>query len=304
MTTVTAGPPTTHPPMRMGLPIPNGKLGIWLFLGTEVMFFTALVGSYIVLRIGAGERWPTAAQTHVEIWAGALNTFILLASSFCVVMAFEALTLGRPGKARLYLLVTTALAFAFLGIKGYEYAAKFEHGLLPGRVAETPDQALDKAAFELRAAVADSGLPALRKRVREGGDAAAKAAAEKRIAELAPFETAVGRVTDRIAARTLPLEGQQSLSHEIERLRETHPNLMSRVAEPHVVPGGNLWASTYFLMTGLHAIHVVIGIILFVIPLLFARRLSRWIEYVENSGLYWHFVDLVWIFLFPLIYII
>jgi cytochrome c oxidase subunit 3 len=71
---------------------------------------------------------------------------------------------------------------------------------------------------------------------------------------------------------------------------------------PMVIPGGNMWASTYFLLTGFHAIHVIVGLIVFAIMLtwrLDARRAGA----IENAGLYWHFVDLVWIFLFPLMYL-
>ncbi|MCA8991717.1 MAG: cytochrome c oxidase subunit 3 [Planctomycetaceae bacterium] len=72
-----------------------------------------------------------------------------------------------------------------------------------------------------------------------------------------------------------------------------------------VIPYGNLFASMYFLMTGFHAIHVLVGMTLFVFPLLRGSRLdASWADWVENSGLYWHFVDLVWIFLFPLLYIV
>ena len=71
---------------------------------------------------------------------------------------------------------------------------------------------------------------------------------------------------------------------------------------PMHIPGGNMWASTYFLLTGFHAIHVIVGLIMFalVLPItLNARRANV----IENMGLYWHFVDLVWIFLFPLLYL-
>jgi cytochrome c oxidase subunit 3 len=67
---------------------------------------------------------------------------------------------------------------------------------------------------------------------------------------------------------------------------------------------GNLFASIYFLITGFHAIHVIVGMILFAIALKQGSKLDeKWTDWVENSGLYWHFVDLVWIFVFPLIYI-
>jgi cytochrome c oxidase subunit III len=69
-----------------------------------------------------------------------------------------------------------------------------------------------------------------------------------------------------------------------------------------MIPGGNMWASTYFLLTGFHALHVLVGLIVFAITL------GLWLDFhraglIENIGLYWHFVDLVWIFLFPLLYL-
>ena len=71
---------------------------------------------------------------------------------------------------------------------------------------------------------------------------------------------------------------------------------------PAVIPGGNMWASTYFFLTGFHAIHVIVGLIVFGIILLYELGPQR-AGMIENAGLYWHFVDLVWIFLFPLLYL-
>ena len=71
---------------------------------------------------------------------------------------------------------------------------------------------------------------------------------------------------------------------------------------PIVIPGGNMWASTYFLLTGFHAIHVLVGLIVFAIMLPMRLDCHR-AGLIENIGLYWHFVDLVWIFLFPLLYL-
>ena len=73
------------------------------------------------------------------------------------------------------------------------------------------------------------------------------------------------------------------------------------------IPYGNLFASCYFTMTGFHAIHVIVGLIIFFFPI--KKGLLKGLDeadaqYIENAGLYWHFVDLVWIFLFPLIYIV
>ena len=71
---------------------------------------------------------------------------------------------------------------------------------------------------------------------------------------------------------------------------------------PMKIPSGNMWASTYFLMTGFHAIHVIVGLIIFATALPY-RLDRRKANFLENTGLYWHFVDLVWIFLFPLLYL-
>jgi hypothetical protein len=86
--------------------------------------------------------------------------------------------------------------------------------------------------------------------------------------------------------------------HGSHGLNDTFPWLKL----PAVIPGGNMWASTYFLLTGFHAIHVLVGLIVFAILLLYRLGPKR-AGMIENAGLYWHFVDLVWIFLFPLLYL-
>ncbi len=86
---------------------------------------------------------------------------------------------------------------------------------------------------------------------------------------------------------------------EHEGLNDQYPWLKL----PFVIPGGNMWASTYFLLTGFHALHVLVGLIVFIILLLFVRMDEHSAGIIENTGLYWHFVDLVWIFLFPLLYL-
>lgn len=68
------------------------------------------------------------------------------------------------------------------------------------------------------------------------------------------------------------------------------------------IPSGNMWSSTYFLLTGFHALHVLVGLIVFGIALRLVLDRKRTV-FLENIGLYWHFVDLVWIFLFPLLYL-
>lgn len=321
------------PPVRMGLPIPNSKLGLWLFLGTEIMFFTAFIGTYIVLYFGT-PGWPTDPHvTHIVIWAGGLNTFVLLASSYFVVVAHEAMGLKNYRRAWQYLLYTMVLAFVFLGIKGYEYYGKFTHNILPGRVTETEDAARAKLLAESQRVLdrrADALIPgplaAITKlnaaagyETAEGQLAAAESEDQKQLLQaivknrdeietLAAFNTAVngaGGLRERLSENSMTFQDAVDWYDEQAARADFGGWVRSGVVRPHIISKGNIFASTYFLMTGFHAIHVIVGMILFAFPLLQRDALSaRWTDWVENSGLYWHFVDLVWIFLFPLIYII
>ena len=107
----------------------NGKLGIWLFLASEVMLFGALFSTYIILRMGAPE-WP---HGELNVWLGMANTFILIGSSVTMVMAWASLKLGNWGKHRLYLSATVLLSVAFLINKYFEYSNHWTHGELPSK---------------------------------------------------------------------------------------------------------------------------------------------------------------------------
>ncbi|HWW83447.1 MAG TPA: cytochrome c oxidase subunit 3 [Vicinamibacterales bacterium] len=107
----------------------NGKLGIWLFLASEVMLFGALFSTYIILRVGAPE-WP---HGELNIPLGTINTIILISSSVTMVMAWASLKMNDWGKHRLYLITTLVLAAIFLVNKYFEYAAHFQGGELPSK---------------------------------------------------------------------------------------------------------------------------------------------------------------------------
>jgi cytochrome c oxidase subunit III len=102
----------------------NGKLGIWLFLASEVMLFGALFSSYIILRNGAVE-WPRGS---LSVPLGAVNTVLLISSSVTMVMGWASLKLNDFGKHRLYLIATFVLAGIFLVNKYFEYAEHLNHG--------------------------------------------------------------------------------------------------------------------------------------------------------------------------------
>lgn len=107
----------------------NAKLGIWLFLASEVMLFGALFSSYILLRIGA-EEWPTGSDI-LSVPIATVNTLILIASSMTMVMSWASLKMKDISKYKIYMGLTILLAFAFLVIKAFEYDAKFSHNLYP-----------------------------------------------------------------------------------------------------------------------------------------------------------------------------
>lgn len=348
---------SAHPPKleyQPALPIPNGKLCLWLFLSTEIMFFAGLIGAYIVLRFGA-PAWPSTHDVHLVEWMGAVNTAVLIASSITVVLALEAAKLNNASLAKSWLFLTFILGSVFLGVKAFEYRAKFSHGIYPG----LPHSGIFEnanvnyaAAVRLRVAELKNPLAAKEKRT-EAEDAQIQVldsiGAELDVAEKSLRdnpESPEGRVLLlRLADRIYPRasvhamqdgnmhdelehlkqqDDQDPLEEEIEKAASSGtPLLMLASAEtshadaghlmglndqhpwlklPIMIPGGNTWASTYFLVTGFHAIHVIVGLIAF--GLLLTKTLgAASAGVIENVGLYWHFVDLVWIFLFPLLYL-
>jgi heme/copper-type cytochrome/quinol oxidase subunit 3 len=191
--------------------LPNGKLGIWLFLASEVMLFGALFSSYVLLRTGAG-HWPPIepgqppqlSSEILNVPLATLNTAVLITSSITMVMAWASLKLNSLPRFRLYLGATIVLALVFLVVKYFEYSHKFEQGHFP--------------------------------------------------------------------------------SH-------------------------NNFYAIYFTLTGLHGLHIVGGILVNFYLLTLGSKLwktdpEQFTNRIENAGLYWHFVDLVWIFLFPALYLL
>ena len=126
------------------LPLSRGKLCLWLFLSTEIMFFAGLIATYIVLRFGAPPgSWPTPHEVHLQENVGAFNTFVLICSSVTIVLALEASKQNQAGLAKFWMILTFFLGSVFLGVKAYEYSEKFKHGIFPvkphSRLYEKPD---------------------------------------------------------------------------------------------------------------------------------------------------------------------
>jgi len=365
-------------PLKMGIAIPNSKLGMWLFLGTEIMFFTAFIGTYLILRLGS-PGWPTDVNvTHILIWFGAGNTFVLILSSFFVVLAHDALLGQKYHAAWMYMLYTLLLGVLFLGVKSIEYKGKWDHDILPGHIPESDKQAMDKVVSKF-GQIVDASLSAAfpEQHKREDqitelnqkiGDLKAKGPSDELkskesllrlyseyvslkehvranwsldfpLAAFDQYRTMDGKSPDdstqdwktkyatwktvnekefgtgelKDLKEYLNSDGKidsvsyAQVKHKVHALHDDK-EIGSYIANLHPsdpILYGNLFASNYFLMTGFHAIHVIVGLLMFAIVLKKGSKLCiDDATFVENIGLYWHFVDLVWIFLFPLIYIV
>jgi cytochrome c oxidase subunit III len=182
----------------------NAKLGIWLFLASEVMLFGALFSSYVLLRTGAPAGTWHYGREFLNVPLATLNTVLLIASSVTMVMSWASLKLNDFKKFRLYMGLTFLAGVGFLIVKAIEYGTKFQHGYLPS---------------------------------------------------------------------------------------------------------SNTFLAIYFTLTGLHVLHVIGGMIVngyFWGPgaKMWKTQPERFTNRIEVAGLYWHFVDLVWIFLFPTLYLL
>ncbi len=182
----------------------NGKLGVWLFLASEVMLFGGLFSTYVFLRVGGVHWHEWSAEAELSVPIAFFNTLVLITSSVTMVMSWASLKMKDLRKFRMYLGLTCLLALVFLVVKGFEYSTKFAH---------------------------------------------------------------------------------------------------------HHYPSTNTFLAIYFTLTGLHGLHVCGGIVVnayYVGPgsKMWQTEPERFSNRIEVAGLYWHFVDLVWIFLFPILYLL
>lgn len=324
------------PRAHMGLPLPNGKLAMWLFLVTEIMFFTALIGVYLLLRNSVPGKapltWPGPHAVHLNEYIGAFNTFVLICSSVSVVLAHLAATKKEFGKATAYIGITLALGVVFLAVKAYEYNAKFVHDILPGHIGESlPGMSFDRQkAYQntemLYVARVRDQLTALTRVDEKTGDLSRLP--KKKPAELLalpdPGEEDLKKLTPEqkhhLAFKRC-LQLREDMNAKTDGGHYTPPlspalvgarvneilHLDEEIGLTPTIPFGNMWASCYFAMTGFHALHVLGGLVVFVVILwlgLAGKMGPQHENMLELTGLYWHFVDIVWIFLFPLLYLV
>lgn len=243
------------------------KLGMWLFLITEVLFFSGLFCAYAVYRASHPEIF-LAGHQFLDKQMGAINTIVLLFSSLTMAWGVRCAQLGQRKGLIWCLSLTLACAGLFLVIKYFEYSAKISHGVLWASQFNAAEAEKYLADHHHGAA---SHAPA--------GHAAAEGAEPhadgEHAAELhAPSETAA--------------EGHAA-------------------HDPHLPKHLGIFFSIYFALTGLHGIHILAGMGAIGWVLWRAIRGDFGPNYfgpVDYVGLYWHLVDLIWIYLFPLLYLI
>jgi heme/copper-type cytochrome/quinol oxidase subunit 3 len=120
------------PDREVGTGVYNEKVGMWVFLGSEVMFFTALIGTYIILRVAHPEQWAPPGQV-LNVPITAVNTFLLICSSVTMVKAYAAVQDGDQRGLRLWLLATVIIGATFVGVQVYEYWHLIEKGFVPSK---------------------------------------------------------------------------------------------------------------------------------------------------------------------------
>ncbi len=269
----------------------SGKLGMWLFLSTEILLFGGLFCAYAVYRANHPDIFIYAHQ-FLSKTLGGVNTLVLICSSFTMAWAVRAAQLGQRKRLVVLLSLTLVCAFMFLGIKGVEYKHKWHEGLLWG-TRYAPKEHGDEVHG------AEAGLTYETAQVGE---------------EMAPPSDLEHEVSVTTAALKLsdPALGEErtlivSSADGPGGLAPAEPHPAAHridIPEPKNV---QIFFGVYFVMTGLHALHVIAGMV--VIGWLLRRSVRgdfgpRYFAPVDLGGLYWHLVDLIWIYLFPLLYLI
>jgi cytochrome c oxidase subunit 3 len=293
-----------------------GKLGMWIFLVTEVLFFSGLFVAYAVYRSAHPEVFEQAHQ-YLSTTLGTLNTVVLLFSSLTMAWAVRCAQIGRPRGLLMCLAITMACAGVFLGVKAVEYSGKWQEGLLWAGAYSAPGEHSFPAILSLPLLVLCT--PALLTLM-----IGAVAFSVARIRQWRRLELLTGAVLATACAfmmgvgvaATLNTVGGHSATQHAARNHSTASHssdnvaAMSEVASQAAPPSINyqgVFFSIYYAMTGIHALHILGGIAA-IGWLMWGAASGRYgpdyFNPVDFVGLYWHLVDVVWIYLFPLLYLI
>lgn len=277
------------------------KLGFWLFLATEILLFGGLFAAYFYFHEVYPETFRQGGR-QLDWKLGSLNTSVLLISSWTMAMGVRSAQTNQRKKTMMFLALTVLGAAGFMSIKFIEYQSKFHHGTLPVLVGfyellewtmkDSGRQIMLFGTLALAVGLLGSLFIELPK---------------KRLVQLVMAVAAVGLFT----ALAIMFHGDASYASEAGGFYDHQTGVLHwftdhdhKMAD---VPHGPLFFAIYFTMTGIHGLHVLIGaglIIWIMTGVKKGRFHSGYYLPVDLVGLYWHLVDLIWIFLFPLLYLV
>lgn len=342
------------------------KLGMWLFVATELLMFGGLFCVYAVYRGTQPEIFDFGSR-HLDRTWGFLNTMVLVFSSLTMALAVRAARCNQQRQQVLFLSLTLICAVDFLAVKYIEYSQKFQEHLVWGAAFYRGENARGAVLVSDSVAPGDAGrgaqlfstvcaachgpqgrgMPKLGPDLRD--NAFAGSLDDAGLLAFVKVGRAAGDPRSKTGVMMPPRGGNPSLKDQdlmdiiahVRTLRaepgaadvETPPGavadvpvrsvLPSAAAAPSglawpaaagnvkiagfVPPNAHIFFGIYFLLTGLHGIHVLVGV--GVLSWLRARAVkghftSEYFTPVDLGGLYWHVVDIIWIFLFPLLYLV
>lgn len=285
----------------------SGKVGMWVFLATEILMFGALFCAYAVYRYNHPDVFMYAHR-YLDKGLGALNTAILITSSLTMAWGVRMAQLNHRKGLIICLLLTLAGGAGFMVVKSIEYTAKYRHHLWIGshnqydkRYAGPKHEEPAATAAKNVAATPGEHVTALaQKDQAAGGPVGAQPVAP------GAFTGDPNAGTPDAAVYHAPVVRPGGIAPEA--------SASAHGAAQHALPESELskrristFFSIYFIMTGLHGLHVLIGMALIswvLIRSIKGHFSAQYFAPVDLVGLYWHLVDLVWIFLFPMLYLI
>ena len=297
----------------------SGKMGIWLFLVTEVLFFSGLFCAYTLYRFHHPEIFVDASQFLDKILGG-MNTIVLLFSSLTMAWAVRAAQLGQNRLAARLILITMVCAAIFLGVKAVEYSHKWDLNIWVQSKYNFDPNYTPPAPEGLAAVLGISPwlvwisvIPSVLLVAFLGGFGIFRLM-EYKLASNFMLGLAIMMGGYFLGAVTGQVYQNQKHAAEHAAHAGEHGHAAEAVAPEAPAHGPmdrpaaiGVFFSIYYCMTGLHAIHVIFGMIF--LSWLYYRSLKKhwrpdYFGPVDYVGLYWHVVDLIWIFLFPLLYLI
>jgi len=299
-----------------------GKMMMWFFIVSDALTFSGFLAAYGFSRFKFIDSWPIADEvfTHVPFIHGnfpmyyvAFMTFILILSSVTMVLAVDAGHHMKKNKVIIYLFLTIIGGLIFVGSQAWEWGT-FIKGTY-GAVETNGGKVLQFVKEDgSRVALGDFATPIYSERTSQGSNEAIWFYSETPETSVSLAEVTKGFLANEsllIRTQYLDKDGKRivlSRAESVAKLKSDGKSVVEGANLRHNEYGTPLFADFFFFITGFHGFHVFSGVVFNIIIFFnviigtYERRKSY--EMVEKVGLYWHFVDLVWVFVFTVFYLV